>query len=49
MLLHPRHYAFVLRLDRRDRLNISLRCRQKKLGRQVTVTLGILHQSSSQA
>ena len=28
MLLHQRHYALVLRLDRRDRLTISLRCRQ---------------------
>src|SRR5271169_4462150 len=28
MLLHQRHYALVLRLDRRDRLNISLRCRR---------------------
>jgi hypothetical protein len=48
MLLHPRHYALVLRLDRRDRHNISLRCRQKP-GHQVTVTLRILHQSWSQA
>ena len=28
MLLHQRHYALVLRLDRRHRLNTSLRCRQ---------------------
>ncbi len=28
MLLYQRHYAMVLRLDRRDRRNISLRCRQ---------------------
>ena len=30
MLLYQRHYALVLRLDRRDRLNISLRCRQSR-------------------
>ena len=28
MLLHQRHYALVLRLDSRHRLNTSLRCRQ---------------------
>ena len=48
MLLRPRHYALVLHLARRDRLNISLRCRQK-LRHQVTVTLTLLRQSSSQA
>jgi hypothetical protein len=44
----PATLRLVLRLDRRDRLNISLRCRQK-LGHQVTVTPRIPHQSSSPA